>query len=601
MPISVSNAVLDERHARDTRASPPEHWPGRLSVSTLGFVSAMPEEEISELLAGVLGGPVEVRTAGGLGRLADGDPPLLRELARAGRSTGALTEAPAGWRWQGDLPAADGLSGLLEQDALDGESVPSLALEAALAVAALLSEAGRAAEAETVLARATRSSDSDQAQAAYACARAANLAWGLGRADEADRLLSETADTITEVDSRQRVRAQRAAVDLHRARCREALDGVDDVRELGPPSPAVGAQIAVVTALAAALTGQATASLHTARKALRSAPAWAATVPECGPALEFAWASAWLSAGDLDAAEEPADPGWDGDAVAHAAVLARVSRERGKIRQALRLSGDGAGRLHSKTSLFAGPCLGELAHAAALTGELDAARAALAEAERRAVPALRALWFPVALARPWVLAAQGAVGAAVHDLLDAAAAAERLELRAYALFALHDVVRLGAAGVVADRLARLAEDVDGVLAPLCARHALAAAAVDPAELMAVSVEFEGLGMILHAAEAAAQAGEAHWDKQYAAAAGSRAWVLAQRCDHVRTPALRTAAVPDLTRIQYEIAELVAAGRTEREIAEAMDIPARMVGEQLVEVCVRLGVTGQDELAILLAP
>jgi DNA-binding CsgD family transcriptional regulator len=78
-------------------------------------------------------------------------------------------------------------------------------------------------------------------------------------------------------------------------------------------------------------------------------------------------------------------------------------------------------------------------------------------------------------------------------------------------------------------------------------------------------------------------------------------VLAQRCDHVRTPALRTAAVPDLTRIQYEIAELVAAGRTEREIAEAMDIPARMVGEQMVEVCVRLGVTGQDELAILLAP
>src|ERR1700730_2707398 len=101
-------------------ASSAERWPGRIRVSTVGLVIAMPEEESSELLAGVLGGPVETRTVVLLGRLAGGDPRLLRELARAGRSTGALTHAPGGWRWRDDLPAAEGLAALLERDAMTG-------------------------------------------------------------------------------------------------------------------------------------------------------------------------------------------------------------------------------------------------------------------------------------------------------------------------------------------------------------------------------------------------------------------------------------------------------------------------------------------------
>lgn len=522
---------------------------------------------------------VDEPTAAYLAEAAQGDLRLLYELVRVGRSTGAL----AGGHWQ-DPPART------------GEKAASL--EEALAQAALLAALGRAEEAEELLATAPRRPE-DRARATFARARAANLAYGLGRAEDADRVLGIALETVSRPAERRRILAQRAEFALHRADCRPALDLADDAASTGGAQPSSDARIAAVQAVTAALTGQASAALDKVRAGLRELDDWLPRAPECAPLLEFARAGVWLSVGDLDAAGEEGAP--SADPVAHAAAQARVLRARGQIHAALREGWDGARLLNRGHSLFAGPCLGELAHAAALAGDLATARDALAEADRRALPTLRALWFPVALARPWLLVAQGAVGAAVHGLLDAAAAAEALELRPYAVAALHDVVRLGAAGVVVDRLCRLAEDAEGDLAALCARHAEAAAAGDWSGLIGVSLEFEGLGMTLHAAEAAAQAAEVHWDKQQAAAAGTRAWVMVQRCDQVRTPALRTAAVPDLTRIQYEIAELVAGGAPEAEISRLMSLPVRTVADQLVEICAKLGVSGPERLAVLLAP
>jgi DNA-binding NarL/FixJ family response regulator len=77
--------------------------------------------------------------------------------------------------------------------------------------------------------------------------------------------------------------------------------------------------------------------------------------------------------------------------------------------------------------------------------------------------------------------------------------------------------------------------------------------------------------------------------------------MVQRCDQVRTPALRTAAVPDLTRVQYEIAELVASGVPEADIAEQVSLSSRAVADQIAEICMRLGVSGPDRLAVLLSP
>jgi DNA-binding CsgD family transcriptional regulator len=516
---------------------------------------------------------VDAETAALLDATAEGDLRLLAALLRAGR----LTEVYGRGHWTGPVAGT---------------------LEESLARASLLGLSGRSLEAESLLAQAPRRPE-DAARAAFANARAVNLAWGLGRAEEADRVLSTALETITTPRARQWVLTQKATTALHRADSRGALDLADDAAAIMPPDGVNGARIAVVESLAAALTGQSTAALEKVRTGLATSSDWAVKAPECGTLLEFARSSVWLAVGDLDAAGERSGP--EEESAARSAVQARVLRARGQIHGALRQGWDGVRMLRGEQSLFAGPCLGELAHAAALAGDLATARDALAEADRRALPTLRALWFPVALARPWLLVAQGAVGAAVHGLLDAAAAAEALELRPYAISALHDIVRLGAAGVVADRLASLAEDAEGDLSALCARHAEAAAAGDWSGLIGASFEFEELGMMLHAAEAAAQAAEVHWDRQQAAAAGTRAWVMVQRCDQVRTPALRTAAVPDLTRVQYLIAELVASGVSEADIAEQVSLSPRAVADQITEICMRLGLSGPDRLAVLLSP
>ena len=567
-----------------------------------------PLADLAELLERVLGGPVDPASAARLSAAVSGDLVFLRELLRAGRSTGAMAAENGAWRWPGDLTVPDRLRDLLEsRDLPDQPEDPpdgGLALEVALAAGFVL--AGKPAGARRALEVLAQASipDDDRARAGYTVARAQALAWGVGRAEDADRILEETAAAVRDPSARQGLLIQRAATELHRARCREALDGAADAKELVTPGPEAAAGVAVVESMAAALTGQFTAALEIARRALAAAAEWSIAVGrEQVAALEFAAATASLATTDhLDAPSGPASPAaGDGDLVAWEAMRCRVLREQGRLRDALSTGWDGARRLRFQESLFAGPCLGELAQVAVMVGDLAAAREALAEAEQRALPALRALWFPVALARPWVLAAQGAMGAAVHDLLGVAAAAEELELRAYALTALHDVVRLGAAGVVADRLVRLAEEVDGEFAQLCAGHAVAAAAGDAMSLEAVATAFEGQGRPVLAAEVWAQAAVAQWDKQQAAAAGSRAWVLAQRCDHVRTPALGAAAQPDLTLIQYEIADQAAAGRSDREIAERMELPVRTVGEQIEVACARLGATGREELALLFGP
>jgi hypothetical protein len=73
------------------------------------------------------------------------------------------------------------------------------------------------------------------------------------------------------------------------------------------------------------------------------------------------------------------------------------------------------------------------------------------------------------------------------------------------LHALHDLVRLGHAREVVDRLTELSQTVEGALAPLAAWHARAAADGDGSGLLAVAEEFAELGMVLYAAEAAAAA------------------------------------------------------------------------------------------------
>jgi DNA-binding CsgD family transcriptional regulator len=300
---------------------------------------------------------------------------------------------------------------------------------------------------------------------------------------------------------------------------------------------------------------------------------------------------------------------------------AQLSRLRGRISEALAWSRAGALWLPPGPAGFAGLCLGELAHAAALAGDVATARRALAAAAERTLPSFRAIDCGFEQARTWVLAAGGDIAAAVGAAVEVADRMAGLGLRDHELFALHDVVRLGAAELVAERLDRLADGMGGgmgagmgaALAPVFARHATAAAACDPAALEVVAKQLEQLGLLLHAAEAHAQTAAAYrrlGDPRHARSAAGHAWALAHQCrggagwdggpePKVRTPALAELAMPGLTARQREIAHLAAAGLTNREIAERLTVSIRTVANHLCAVYERLGVNDRAGLAALL--
>ncbi|WP_262844298.1 helix-turn-helix transcriptional regulator [Sphaerisporangium corydalis] len=199
---------------------------------------------------------------------------------------------------------------------------------------------------------------------------------------------------------------------------------------------------------------------------------------------------------------------------------------------------------------------------------------------------------------PWVPAAEGELARAVELTLEGAALCRREGYPSFETIALHSAVRLGAAREVVERLAAVAASQDGPLATLCADHALAFVDRDGPALAEVSRRFETLGMLLDAAEAAAQSSQAHASAARQASAraeGARAWVLAGRCQGARTPALQRLSAPGLTAREYEIARLAAGGLANREIATRLVVSVRTVENHLRAVYAKLGVTGRTDL------
>ena len=136
--------------------------------------------------------------------------------------------------------------------------------------------------------------------------------------------------------------------------------------------------------------------------------------------------------------------------------------------------------------------------------------------------------------------------------------------------------------------------------PLQARHAAAVAGSDALALDAVSAEFEDAGLILSAADAAAQAAPLHdraGRRRTSVESAVNARRLAARCGGATTPAIRSASRPSpVTCREREIAMLVADGLSNREIAERLTMSVRTVEGHVYRACVKLGVANRDELA-----
>lgn len=204
-----------------------------------------------------------------------------------------------------------------------------------------------------------------------------------------------------------------------------------------------------------------------------------------------------------------------------------------------------------------------------------------------------------AVGRAWCLAALGR-GAAARDVLRAAVDAALQRGEAYlAWWCLVEAVRLGDVDWGPDVLDRLEHTVDGPYAAAGLQFARAMAGRRAAPLRAAAAALGALGVDLLAAEAETAAADAlrrSGDQRGGTSAAARAAELLARCQGARTPAsVALDAVVPLSAREREIALLAAAGRSSKQIAEALYLSVRTVDNHLQKVYTKLGIGGRSEL------
>jgi DNA-binding NarL/FixJ family response regulator len=122
---------------------------------------------------------------------------------------------------------------------------------------------------------------------------------------------------------------------------------------------------------------------------------------------------------------------------------------------------------------------------------------------------------------------------------------------------------------------------------------------DAAAVFSASHEFERIGALLSAADAAAQAAalfEEAGKRRHSLEAAAADDRLAKECGGLKTPALMATSQPlPLSRREREIAQLVVRGMSNRDIAERLVVSTRTVEGHLYRMYLKLNVTSREEL------
>ncbi len=339
---------------------------------------------------------------------------------------------------------------------------------------------------------------------------------------------------------------------------------------------------------------------------------------ELPDAVGWVWATrtnALLLAGRLDEVTTvlagPLEPGaapivGAGD-LAHARTkLGRALLLQGRPASALRQLTGAAAVLRANDS--AGSlvwCLSLAAEAHGLLGHLVEAARLTDEAMMRRASGLAVFDGDAARARAWVTAAAGERSRAIGQLVTAADDQESRGQPAYAMFALHDALRLGARHVTG-RLETLAASLDGPWPAAAVIHARAANASDAASLEAAADAFAALGAGLVATEAAAEASR-RWAVSGHAARAAAAHAKAARLSpgeagHALTfipSSPETPGLAALTRREQEVAALACHGLSNADIAGKLVVSVRTVESHLYSAYGKLGVSDRAALAAVL--
>jgi AAA ATPase domain len=438
-------------------------------------------------------------------------------------------------------------------------------------LAEVLSWTGRLDEADRLLASLMDSPHTEDERMRALVQRLVILNQGLGRPHEAWKILADAERTITDPNRRQELQVLRGQLLHLDGRIPHALEVVLELVRRNDVVEDTRVMAATMAAWALNLSGRHTGAIRLIDDTLDVAARAAEQNAFLGGmvhSLRFHRAAALLFSGVLEEAEsalsglyEEALGRGDEDGRTGAAMFLSLNdRLSGRPRSAARRLQETIGVLRTVDAhQRRRRTLGELAQCLALVGDTKAAGLALEEGET-ALSSARIFEWEFQLGRVWTAAALGETSNAVAIALETADLCAAQGHRVGEAAALHDAARLGASRQVAPRLIDVAGRVDGPLTPAYAAHAAALASVNAGALERSSSEFEEIGTILLAAEAAAEAAttyRASGRRGSAMAATARATALAAKCEGARTPAIADLEPLPLTRREREIATMAA--------------------------------------------
>jgi DNA-binding CsgD family transcriptional regulator len=506
-----------------------------------------------------------------------------------------LVRAARGAVWFPNLPLVDRLA-----DAAIHAGGPA---EANFIRAHVLSWLGRGQEADTVLAGARELTDVDSARQAFL--RATNRLFILADPTGAKKLIDDASHTTP--------RQARACIDAFLTVYWAAMGKPDAARQSSKTlavkelpdlvaarttawaiTVACGDAGRITEAVAAAEAGYSvpTRSFVVLPDAHVGALLLAGRIAEAWQVAERFYKAMLLV---IDFRQQATDIPW--------AVLGRAARGACRLPMACSLLGPAADTSSAgdKANGWWYRCQIPLTTALAMRGLTGEAAAALAALEERRHPSWRCLDYEYAIARAWVAAAEGAVSEAVATLLSAAETARANGQLAPEVMCLQTATQFGDHSGAA-RLAELAATVEGPRAGSAARFGAALAAGDGAALAAVSEDFERMGDLVAAVDAAAHAALAYHGRGLRGsgfACSARAEALAERCG-ARTPALSWASsrLP-LTDRQREIVKLIGLGLSNRDVAARLTISVRTVEGHIHNAMAKTGTRRREDLAALL--
>lgn len=484
---------------------------------------------------------------------------------------------------------------------------------ATVVLGGVLAEVGRVGEAEHLWAGVELAPD-DPMQTQLSLIRAENLFFGLQRAGAAAALLEEAAEGARTVGEREQVAAKQAMLHLYEGNASAARATTADL--VLSESPHRRRAAAVFLGPALAMEGRCEEALAVLDRALGDEDD--GDIYTTGELFAGRFLALALGGRLAEAAAEArsirdlsATIGADEGVAVFGLAFGHAALMLGRVDEALVALEDAAIglRQHDRTRYLPW-CLGELAHARVLAGDLPAAAAALDEADRARGASFRLFDCRLAIARARSAAAEGRAGEA-HEL---AVAAGRRALEggqlAFAAQAFHLAVRLrpGDAPVMDDLVARLGALADATDSPVTAafaRHAAGVHAGRGAVVRSAALDLLRTGARIHGAEALQTAAAVHLeaderDGAFACALAAR--TVAAACTGAAEGWLGPLpALALLSRREVEVALRTVDGMSSRAVAEELFVSVRTVENHLHRVYAKLGLRGRDELTAALAP